>query len=257
MKFLYINNDLCAGCDRCSGICPTGAIYVSGGKKYIDYDKCVSCGNCFRECLHHAISIEKIERITREIDRLDEHRMRIEHLERENRRLREESSALLSGFRTLIRKFPVAVALADGNGFVLCANPEFMELTGTGNGKNTSDAGAYENLRQSLPSDLYDLVMNTARGGEDIDGKLVRLGKHPVSFSVYAVGKRDMAVVLLRELRSASVKGDEVVRRVKGSIDRQMSMVQKIGFLLGEEVSEISKNLDSVIKIAEEDSHAG
>lgn len=249
MKFLYINNELCAGCNKCYDTCPTKAIYTSGNKKYINYDKCISCGSCFRECLHRAISIEKIERITQEIDRLDEQRAKVEDLKKENAALREEISVLSAGLHTLIRKLPVATVITDNNGRIRMANPAFTELAGVKGHDENSELNEVE-LRDIVEDEIYNFFIN-ANLGEDMEGTITRMNGHLVNLSIYSIRKRDIVIGMIRDLEIPSAANEETVRLIKTSIDRQMAMVQKIGFLLGEEVSEIARNLNSVIKISD------
>jgi len=56
LKVIFIEEELCKGCSKCSRICPVGAI--SGKIKepfIIDQDKCIKCGACIESCMFKAI----------------------------------------------------------------------------------------------------------------------------------------------------------------------------------------------------------
>ena len=56
LKKIYIEEELCRGCSKCSRICPVGAI--SGKIKepfIIDQNKCIKCGACIESCAFKAI----------------------------------------------------------------------------------------------------------------------------------------------------------------------------------------------------------
>ncbi len=243
MKFLYINNELCTDCNKCTACCPTSAIYPADGKKYINYDKCISCGNCFRECTRQAISVEKIERIAREIDRLDELHARIHRLERENKKIREEIEGYRNGFSTLVQKLPVPVVVADAAGVIRFANPPFMDFI-----SEESPGITGQNLKEYLPEEVWRLFQNTPFGAPT-ENHMVSIHGKRASVSTHFIRSRELVVGIIANLEVSFIANQETVRRIKTSIDRQMAMVQKIGFLLGEEVSDISKTLNSTLRI--------
>ncbi len=56
LKTIYIDEELCRGCSKCSRICPVGAISGKIKEPYkIDQNKCIKCGNCIESCSFSAI----------------------------------------------------------------------------------------------------------------------------------------------------------------------------------------------------------
>lgn len=54
----YVITNMCRGCEArpCIMNCPKDAISMNGNQAEIDYDKCVNCGLCLKNCPFHAIS---------------------------------------------------------------------------------------------------------------------------------------------------------------------------------------------------------
>lgn len=251
MKFFYINNRLCTDCGRCSDSCPTGAVYVAGEARYINYDKCTSCGSCIRVCSAGAVTVETVERMAREIENTELYKARIQRLENELTALKQHVRSLEEVLRRVIARLPVAAFVADKEERIVAANAALCELAaealpGTGERRETLVGSS---LKEVFPDEVVRLL-KTAAGDGGEPGYAARIGKRELSFSYTSLGQGAW-LGILRDLRDPVVLGEEVVQRLRGTIDRQLSVVQKIGFLLGEEVSAVVNDLSSVIRALE------
>jgi len=60
---VWLDKEICVGCQACVGFCPIGAMRKSVAR--IEPFKCISCGSCVRACPEHALELVEapIERI--------------------------------------------------------------------------------------------------------------------------------------------------------------------------------------------------
>ncbi len=53
----FVNEELCVGCGKCTGVCWTGAIGIVDKKAVVDFNRCICCTACVRACPKGAIQI--------------------------------------------------------------------------------------------------------------------------------------------------------------------------------------------------------
>ncbi len=68
-----------------------------------------------------------------------------------------------------------------------------------------------------------------------------------LNISIFPIRQNKIAGAIIRDLYSPEVRREEVINRVSDVIDKNLEMVQKIGFLLGEGASETERMLNSII----------
>ena len=56
---IWLNKDICIGCQACVGFCPTNAMRKSTAR--IEPFKCISCGACVRACPNNALELVEVE----------------------------------------------------------------------------------------------------------------------------------------------------------------------------------------------------
>ena len=52
---VWLDKDICVGCQACVGFCPIGAMRTSDVR--IEPFKCISCGSCVRACPENALEL--------------------------------------------------------------------------------------------------------------------------------------------------------------------------------------------------------
>jgi iron only hydrogenase large subunit-like protein len=108
-------------------------------------------------------------------------------------------------------------------------------------------------LNKIFPEDICNLFSYVLTESEQIDGRDVRQGNVLLNLSIFPIRENQIAGAIVRDMSAPEVQKAEVIKRVSEVIDKNLSMVQQIGFLLGEGASDIEKMLNSVIKFYNED----
>ncbi len=104
-------------------------------------------------------------------------------------------------------------------------------------------------LNKFFPEDICNLFSYVVTNSESIDGRDVRHGENLLNLSIFPIRENQIAGGIVRDMRAPEVQKAEVIQRVSDVIDRNLEMVQKIGFQLGEGAADIEKMLNSIIKI--------
>ncbi len=69
-----------------------------------------------------------------------------------------------------------------------------------------------------------------------------------LNISIFTIKKNKIVGAIVRDMFLPEVQKEEVIRRVTEVIDKNLEMVQQIGFLLGEGASETEHMLNSIIE---------
>ena len=108
-------------------------------------------------------------------------------------------------------------------------------------------------LQKIFTEDICNLFSYVLTESEPIDGRDVQHGSELLNLSIFPIRENQIAGAIVRDMSAPEVQKAEVIKRVSEVIDKNLSMVQQIGFLLGEGASDIEKMLNSVIKFYNDD----
>lgn len=107
-------------------------------------------------------------------------------------------------------------------------------------------------LSKLFPEDICNLFDFVLKNSESVDGRDVKHDESLLNISIFPIRENQIAGGIIRDMRAPEVQRSEVTRRVSDVIEKNLEMVQKIGFLLGESAADIEKMLNSVIQIYNE-----
>lgn len=173
-------------------------------------------------------------------------------MESEKIALKESEIALMASetLSSMIEKLPSGVVIVDNNLKVVHSNSSFITLLGE---DATSIAEVIPGLKGAdikslLPFNIYNMFNYALKQNEPIVSRDISLNDGMLIVSVFPITPNKIAGAILRDIYSPEVHGEEVTSRITDVIDKNLSMVQKIGFLLGEGASDTEKMLNSILE---------
>ncbi len=152
--------------------------------------------------------------------------------------------------RTMLQKLPSGVVILDSTLKILQANQSFIELLGEDaveiNEVIPGLTGA--DLKKLLPYNFYNLFSYVLANNENITNRDVNYNERQFSLSVFVIRKNKIVGAVIRDLSSPEVQKEEIVKRLTDVVDKNLSLVQQIGFVLGEGASETERMLNAIIE---------
>lgn len=175
---------------------------------------------------------------------------KVDYLQNENRRLRERESDSMSVLRILVQKLPMPAVALGGKLDVLYTNNGFVDLLdwqarAAIEQKSTVDGAQ---LREIVSRPVFELIQGTHISGEDAMRAEMHLPDGDYAISVYSIRRGELSIAIVSNLNNPQVRTTEVVARLQQTIERNMSMIQQIASLLGEEVSQNAMELNAIIR---------
>lgn len=151
----------------------------------------------------------------------------------------------------MLQKLPSGIVIIDKDLKIVHSNNSFIEMLGD-EAKTIDEVipglvGA--DLKTLLPYNVYNLFTHIFSTGENIVNRDIHLDDNLLNLSVFTIRKNKIAGAVFRDMYSPEVRKEEVIKRITDVIDKNLSMVQKIGFLLGEGASETEQMLNSILKL--------
>jgi iron only hydrogenase large subunit-like protein len=155
----------------------------------------------------------------------------------------------------MLEKLRAGIVIVDYKMNIIKANKTFCSILGEEveeiNEVVPSLNGA--DLTSIFAKDICDLFSYVLSESKPIDGRDVTHGETLLNLSIFPIRENQVAGAIVRDMSAPEVQKAEVIKRVSEVIDKNLSMVQQIGFLLGEGASDIEKMLNSIIKFYNSD----
>lgn len=238
-----------------------------GKEDAIDDLGCNSCG--YRSCRDFAVAVAKglaktdmcqtytlknrneyIGALKATNEKLAQTQKALKESESLARKEKESAQEASDTINAMMQKLSAGVVIIDKELKVVHSNNSFIQMMGEEteaiNEVIPGLKGA--DLKTLLPHDIYDLFNNVFSSREDIINKDIHLNDKLINLSIFAIKRDKMLGAVIRDMYAPEVRKEEVINRVTEVIDKNLEMVQKIGFLLGEGASETEKMLNSIIE---------
>jgi iron only hydrogenase large subunit-like protein/mRNA-degrading endonuclease RelE of RelBE toxin-antitoxin system len=169
----------------------------------------------------------------------------------------EHDSAIQASELTnaMLDKLRAGIVIVDYKLKIVKANDPFCKIIGE-EAEEISEVipglvGA--DLKKFVPPEIYNLFSYVISDNEPVDSRDVVHKERILNLSIFPIINNQIAGGIVRDMKAPEVQRAEVIKRVSEVIDKNLEMVQQIGFLLGEGASDIEKMLNSVIKFYEQD----
>jgi len=160
----------------------------------------------------------------------------------------QEASDIIN---TMLHKLNEGIVIIDKNLKIVQSNNSFIEILGE-EAKSINEVipqliGA--DLKTLIPFNIYNLFNNVLSTNENILNRDIYIEDRFLNLSIFVIRKDKIVGAVFRDMYSPEVRKEEVIKRVSDVIDKNLEMVQKIGFLLGEGASETEQMLNSIIEL--------
>ncbi len=193
---------------------------------------------------------EYIETLRQTNRKLSETKKALKESEEQAMREKDAAQDASDTMNSMLNKLPNGVVIVDNELKILHSNERFLEIIG-------EDAKAIAeiipglrgaDLKTLMPFNVYNIFSFVLRENESVISRDVQLEDRMFNVSIFPIRQNRIAGAVIRDLFSPEVQREEVISRVSDVIDKNLDMVQKIGFLLGEGASETEKMLNSIVE---------
>ena len=230
----------------------------------------VDCGNCgYETCRDFAIGVAKgltipemctvfafknqqnyISSLRTSNEKLAQVQAALKESERKARQEHEVAKEASETTTAMLQKLPAGVLIIDKNLKIIQANQSFINTLGE-DVKEINEVipglvGA--DIKTLLPYTFYNIVSFVLNTNEEVINRDIQYEDRLLNVSVFPIKRNKIAGAILRDLFMPEVRKEEIVARVTEAIDKNLDMVQQIGFLLGEGASETERMLNSIIQ---------
>lgn len=147
----------------------------------------------------------------------------------------------------LLQRMPYGVVLIDDSLHVIESNKAFADLVG-------NDLPALWSARPGLQgADLKKMVgyhkifSNVLSSGNDLIDKNIDDKGKLMNLSVFTIQKHRIICGIIQDLHQPGIMQQQVMRQIRQVVHENMSTVQKVAFLLGENAARTEAMLNSVV----------
>ena len=193
---------------------------------------------------------EYIETLRQTNRKLSETKKALKESEEQAMREKDTAQNASETMNSMLNKLPNGVVIVDNDLKILHSNESFLSIIGE-DAKAIADIipglrGA--DLKTLLPFNVYNIFSFVLKENESVISRDVQLEDRMFNISIFPIRQNKIAGAVIRDLFSPEVQREEVIVRVSDVIDKNLEMVQKIGFLLGEGAAETEQMLNSIVE---------
>jgi iron only hydrogenase large subunit-like protein len=203
-------------------------------------------------CISYALknSMSNMESIRKLNEKLAQTRKQLKETE-ENARMQKDASVQMSELTdATLEKLRAGIIFVDNKLKIIKANATFSSILGEEAEEINAVIPGLVNadLSKLIPANFVNLFSFVLNDNEIIENRDISVGENLLNVSIFPIVNGKIAGGIVRDMRAPEVQRAEVINRITDVIDRNLEMVQKIGFLLGEGATDIERMLNSIIE---------
>jgi PAS domain-containing protein len=150
---------------------------------------------------------------------------------------------------SLMNQLSAGIVIVDSELKILAANDSLIttlgeEVAAIAEVISGLTGASLETLFDKSIIHFFDYVLHHQ---EEIDRKEVRINNTPLILSVFNIQENKIVGGIFRKMSTQKLDTDELVLAIQKTIDKNLMMVQEIGFILGEGASNTEKDLNKLI----------
>ncbi len=235
-----------------------------------DYDDNVGCEACgYKSCKDFAYSVSKglakpdmcitfslknkqeyIKALKKSNDELAKIQNQLKLSEKTARAEQQKALEASETITTMMQKLNAGVLIVDEKLKIIQSNSSFINILGD-EAREINEiipglVGA--DLKTLLPVQFYKMFSYVLTNNDDVLNRDVHFGEGLLNVSIFTIRKDKIVGAIVRDMFSPEVRSEEVINRVNDVIDENLSLVQQIGFILGEGAAKTEKMLNSIIE---------
>lgn len=174
-----------------------------------------------------------------------------EKVAREEKEAAKEANEIVNA---MLQELPSGIVILDKNLKIILSNRKFITLLGD-EAESIAEvipglAGA--DIKTLIPSNILNFFSYVLSNNTNVVNKDVKIEENLLNLSIFTIKKDKIIGAVFRDMFSPEVRSEEVIKRVNEVINKNLEMVQQIGFLLGEGASETEQMLNSIIRSFQE-----
>jgi len=148
----------------------------------------------------------------------------------------------------LIQKMPSAVVIVNDALRVIEFNAAFVNLFAPEKTAGDDGAVSIEGIALAEVMPFASLFHNVLKTGEDILDRDLRFQNAILHATIFSIEKHSLVGGILQDITEPAVQKEQVIRRAREVIQKQLATTQQIAYLLGENAAESEITLNSIIE---------
>jgi Na+-translocating ferredoxin:NAD+ oxidoreductase RNF subunit RnfB len=240
---------------------------IIGRKSEEDEVSCQSCG--YDSCRDFAVAVGKglaktdmcvtynlrnrqeyIKTLKATNEKLSNTQEALKESEKKARKEKEAANEASEIMHLMLQKLRAGVVVMNKDLKIIQSNKRFIAILGE-EAESIDEVipglvGA--DIKSLLPYNIYNLFNYVLQNNENVMSRDVHFEDKFLNISIFTIKKNKIVGAIVRDMFLPEVQKEEVIRRVTEVIDKNLEMVQQIGFLLGEGASETEHMLNSIIE---------